>query len=224
MRLSYEQRCLCLLFSAMACTVTADTNHNSPDMGESNVDGSSVANPSVDAQSYVIDLPSNTAIIAPQAFLNAQGRVAINQSAGVQNSQTNSHAIGGQVVILSNQKNPYIADSTYGDAINQTSIEELAFENSQGLISINQVSGQGNIQANLGAIALQSVVGFGLDDKSLESVTSPSALPIGHLENNQSFIAPDSFENVQGIVQINQISGDGNTAINQFSLQLPSGN
>lgn len=217
MRLRYGQRCLCLLFGTIAFTVAADGNGSDK---ESPNDGSLNGG----YQSYSLSSPSNIAIVAPQAFFNVQGRVAINQSAGEINLQTNSHAIGGQVVILSHQKNPYIADSTYGDAINQTSIEELAFENSQGLISINQVSGQGNMQANLGAIGLQAVVGLGLDDKSLENVTSLSALPMGHLDNHQSFIAPDSFENVQGIVQINQISGDGNTAINQFSLQLPSGN
>jgi len=166
----------------------------------------------------------NTSSIESQTFLNVSGRLGLNQSAGDHNLQTNSHAVGSYVVIVSDQKNPYLDSTSNEAAYNVTTIEELAFEGAQGLISINQVSGQGNIQANLGAIALQSISGLGIDDSALDNVASPTNVAPLFGSNNVSRIANDSFLNAQGIIQINQISGDGNSAINQFSLQLPSGN
>lgn len=166
----------------------------------------------------------NRSTVGTKSFSNNSGRIAINQAAGDSNLQTNSHAIADQVIILSDQQNPYLKLLDGHTANNLTHIEELAFENAQGLVSINQASGQGNIQANLGAIALQSVIGLGLDDSALDNIVSPTALPLERNDTNHAVIAPDSFENAQGIVQINQVSGDGNSAINQFSLQLPSGN
>mgnify|MGYP001027001003 CR=1 FL=1 len=166
----------------------------------------------------------NSTTVGTKSFSNNSGRIAINQAAGGSNHQTNSHAIGDRVVILSDQKNPYLSLAEPSNGQNLSYIEALAFENAQGLISVNQVSGQGNIQANLGAIALQSVIGLGLDDSALDNIASPTVLPLDHKDSNLSVIAPNSFENAQGIVQINQISGDGNSAINQFSLQLPRGN
>lgn len=166
----------------------------------------------------------NLSAVGTKSFSNNSGRIAINQAAGDSNLQSNSHAIADQVIILSDQQNPYLKLLNGNTANNLTHIEELAFENAQGLVSVNQVSGQGNIQANLGAIALQSVIGLGLDDSALDNIVSPTAMPLEHNDTNHAVIAPDSFENAQGIVQINQVSGDGNSAINQFSLQLPSGN
>lgn len=174
--------------------------------------------------SQLIQHVDNHATVGTKSFSNNSGRIAINQAAGNRNLQSNSHAIADQVIILSDQQNPYLKQLGSNTAYNLTHIEDLAFENAQGLISVNQVSGQGNIQANLGAIALQSVIGLGLDDSALNNIVSPTALPLERNDTNHAVIAPDSFENAQGIVQINQVSGDGNSAINQFSLQLPSGN
>lgn len=166
----------------------------------------------------------NSASIAPKAFNNTSGRLGINQSAGDRNLQTNSHAMGDHVVIRSDQINPYLDLSLSDPEYNVTIIEEFAFEGAQGLISINQVSGHANVQANLGAIAMQSISGLGVEDSALDNVTSPTNSTPLFGNNDVTHIANDSFSNVQGIVQINQVSGDGNSAINQFSLQLPSGN
>ena len=116
------------------------------------------------------------------------------------------------------------------ESINSSVIESQAFVGAQGLIGINQVSGSGNTQANLGTIELATVNGLGLNalglsDSALTQVSSsPSPISVGQQASNSTDIALDSFSEVQGIVQLNQISGDGNTAINRFSLQLSSGN
>ncbi|GIU50538.1 hypothetical protein TUM4438_36870 [Shewanella sairae] len=201
MKLSNVQKYLCLSLAGFSFVVWSNGN-----------------------ESTRIQHVDNNSTVGNQTFSNNSGRIAINQAAGDSNLQSNSHAIADQVVILSNQKNPYLNLTGSSTGHNLSYIEELAFENAQGLISVNQVSGQGNIQANLGAIALQSVIGLGLEDSALDSIVSPTALPLERNDTNHAVIALDSFENAQGIVQINQISGDGNSAINQFSLQLPSGN
>ena len=67
-------------------------------------------------------------------------------------------------------------------------------------------------------------MGQGLNDEALTQVTSQMAPSSYQLSYYQADIAPDSFLDAQGVMQVNQISGDNNVAINQFSLQLPSGN
>lgn len=163
-------------------------------------------------------------LIGTGTFVNVQGRTAINLAAGDQNVQTNTHVLGGNISLMSLQENLFnnvLADEY--DAVNNSVIESMAFAGAQGLIGINQVSGQGNTQANLGTIELATVNGQGLSDHSLTQVSS-SPNPVVGQSTNSTDIALDSFFEAQGIVQVNQISGDGNTAINRFSLQLSSGN
>ncbi len=167
---------------------------------------------------------NNAATISSQSFSHAIGRIAINQASGSDNLQSNSHGIGGVVIIASQQINPYLVFANLVSEQNSTAIDSLAFENTQGLISTNQVSGQGNIQANLGVIALQSMVLTGLEDSALGHVVSTPSSSQFSQSRDSVFMAVDSFKNAQGIVQVNQVSGDGNSAINQFSLQLSSGN
>ncbi|ACA88385.1 hypothetical protein [Shewanella woodyi] len=172
-----------------------------------------------------------TSSIGSGSFQNVQGRTAVNIAAGDQNVQANAHSIGPSVTLLSIQEslfNDPILDEY--ESINSSVIESQAFVGAQGLIGINQVSGRGNTQANLGTIELATVNGLGLSalglsDSALTQVSSsPSPISVGQQASNSTDIALDSFSEVQGIVQLNQISGDGNTAINRFSLQLSSGN
>ena len=163
--------------------------------------------------------------IGTGTFVNVQGRTAINLAAGDQNIQTNTHVLGDNVSLISLQENFFndlLADDY--DAVNYSVIESKAFAGAQGLIGINQVSGQGNVQANLGTIELATVNGLGLSDSALTQVSSSPTPHVAGRATNTTDIALDSFSEAQGIVQVNQISGDGNTAINRFSLQLSSGN
>jgi hypothetical protein len=174
-----------------------------------------------------------TSIIATKVMQGA-GRAAINQAAGDHNLQSNSHVLGQSTSLHSLQKHnvqPLVSFVTRSDLQAQLEDDELhlsvidsqAFAHFQGLVSVNQVSGQGNIQTNLGSIALASIAGLGLSDDALTQVSSQIA-PSFHPSQYHVDIAPDSFLEAQGVVQINQISGDSNIAVNQFSLQLPSGN
>ncbi|CAM4377271.1 hypothetical protein [Shewanella denitrificans] len=174
-----------------------------------------------------------TSVISSKVMQGA-GRAAVNQASGDHNIQSNSHVFGQSTSIESIQKNdlhPLAAFSNAvefqamldDDELHVSFIDSQAFANFQGLASINQVSGQNNIQTNLGSIALASIAGLGLSDDALTQVSSQS-VPSFQTSQYHADIAPDSFLDAQGVMQVNQISGDGNIAVNQFSLQLPSGN
>ncbi|MEI6860197.1 MAG: hypothetical protein V5788_10605 [Shewanella sp.] len=170
-------------------------------------------------------LAEQTTSIHTGAFKHVQGRIAVNLAAGDQNVQANTHVIGGSVTLLSLQQNLFseVPSDDY-ETNNISVIDSQAFFSAHGLIGINQVSGHGNSQANLGTIELATINGQGLSDRALTQVSSSSSPLVVGQSSNFTDIALDSFSDVQGIVQINQISGDGNTAINRFSLQLSSGN
>jgi hypothetical protein len=174
-----------------------------------------------------------TSIISSKVMQGA-GRAAVNQASGDHNIQSNSHVFGQSTSIKSIQQNDLHPLAAFSNAVELQAmvddeefhlsfIDSQAFANFQGLASINQVSGQNNIQTNLGSIALASIAGFGLSDDALTQVSSQS-VPSFQTSQYHADIAPDSFLDAQGVLQVNQISGDGNIAVNQFSLQLPSGN
>jgi len=171
----------------------------------------------------------NASVIGTHVMQGA-GRASINQASGDFNIQSNSHALGYRASINTSNYNqrPQTIAQQDGSVLYSSVIDSQAFAQFQGLASINQVSGELNIQANIGSIAmdstLETIVGQGLNDDALTQVSSQIAPSSFQLSYYQAEIAPDSFLNAQGVMQVNQISGDNNVAINQFSLQLPSGN
>ncbi|AZG72044.1 hypothetical protein [Shewanella livingstonensis] len=162
--------------------------------------------------------------------MQGAGRASINQAAGDFNIQSNSHALGYSTSIetINYSQLPQSASPSEPNKQRLTVIDSQAFALFQGLASINQVSGELNMQANIGSIAmdstLETIMGLGLNDQALTQVSSQLAPSSYQLSHYQAEIAPDSFLDAQGVMQVNQISGDNNVAINQFSLQLPSGN
>lgn len=163
--------------------------------------------------------------IAQGTFQGSRGNVAINQAAGDHNLQANGHVIGDTVSLQHHQGTNLVLDPEHNNT-SSSRIESQAFTDFEGLLSINQVSGTGNIQANLGSIALSSSGYHSLSDNALTQVAGSGTpqLPTTQSGQQRSEIALDSFSGAQGAVQANQISGDQNIAINQFSLQSPNGN
>lgn len=177
------------------------------------------------AHSYADD----SSVIGSHVMQGA-GRASINQAAGDFNIQSNSHALGhrASIQIINYNQLPQSTSITEVSKQLTSVIDSQAFAQFQGLASINQVSGEQNMQANIGSIAmdstLETIMGQGLNDEGLTQVSSQIAPSSYQLSHYQADIAPDSFLDAQGVMQVNQISGDNNVAINQFSLQLPSGN
>ncbi|QDE29962.1 MULTISPECIES: hypothetical protein [Shewanella] len=162
--------------------------------------------------------------------MQGAGRASINQAAGDFNIQSNSHALGQRTSIKTIDYSQLTQPRLLPESTKQLTavIDSQAFAQFQGLASINQVSGEQNIQANIGSIAmdstLETIMGQGLNDEALTQVSGQMTPASYQSSYYQADIAPDSFLDAQGVMQVNQISGDNNVAINQFSLQLPSGN
>ncbi|MGL4614713.1 MAG: hypothetical protein ACRCVV_12610 [Shewanella sp.] len=172
---------------------------------------------------------SDKSLIEAQAFSQVRGRLGVNQAAGELNTQTNSHAIGHsasvQVTILpTSELQNQLSTLSNSPRLTHSKIDSLSFANVEGLLSVNQVSGQGNAQANLGVIALNPSAQVMTDAQMLE-VNSALPLPQANVASLTSItdIGRDSLFQARGMVQINQISGSNNAAVNQFSLQFSSG-
>ena len=95
---------------------------------------------------------------------------------------------------------------------------------------VNQSSGSGNSQVNGVAIALGAPGSFAAVelgdlelasqvsavDKQLQKVLGGTAKE----PSMEAMIADDSFSNAQGIVQVNQVVGNGNRTVNALSVSL----
>ncbi|MDV3255389.1 MAG: hypothetical protein LOX98_08175 [Lysobacter sp.] len=171
------------------------------------------------------------AVIEGQAAAGTSGRIAVNQAAGTGNAQANLAAIaiadgGTGLVGLQARQQP-----TAGalDRAASAQLRDGAFSASQGLLSVNQVAGSGNAQANLFAIGQLGspavALVAGVDDAALAGVagdtTSGGAQPTSR--PREAFIADDAFRGSQGVVQVNQTAGVGNASTNAIVLQLPGG-
>lgn len=184
-------------------------------------------------------LPHVSAAIADDAGRAARGRTAVNLAAGRGNLQANLAAIslssnsGRGLVGLQLRQRPATGDRRV-DA--SASIQGGAFAQSQGLLSVNQAAGSGNAQANLFAIgqhssplAASGVAGLrdiaGVDDAALAAVAGE--VPINTTDTppplREAVIAGDAFRGSQGVVQVNQTAGVGNSSANAIVLLLPGG-
>ncbi len=190
--------------------------------------------------------PQDEATVAGVAAGQAQGRIAINQAAGSGNAQVNLGAMasadGGLAVASVHAHKRTQRGTRERDAV--TRIHDGALSGSAGLLSVNQTAGSGNAQANL-FLAGQGVsgpqmsgegpLGFaatglqgisGIDDAALAAVAGDATTTEGAAApswRREAVIADDAFRGSQGVVQVNQAAGVGNTATNAIVLQLPGG-
>ncbi|MBU2761779.1 hypothetical protein [Acidithiobacillus sulfurivorans] len=111
-------------------------------------------------------------------------------------------------------------------SVNQSSsvIEGNAFVNGTGVMAINEVAGVGNAQANsvqmvIGAIrpVSNNILSQNITNSAKQDPSStPNSL-------NNVVISPTAFKGAEGIAQINQVSGSGNTSANSFALGIAPG-
>ena len=100
-------------------------------------------------------------------------------------------------------------------------IEANTLQNSHGLIAINQVSGSNNAQLN------DMTLAFGENIKLVSDISLSVRPSGGHNtkddegSNNKSFyLDQDSLKGTRGTIQINQIAGNGNIAVNRVSMPI----
>jgi len=183
------------------------------------------------------DLSQTPASVAPdyvtQSVIDAEalggsvGVVAVNVAAGDANLQTNAAALaqnvnGGSTARVAATQLANL-DSNLAPDVAIARIGGHAFAGSAGLISINQASGQANAQANGVAFALgidgEAIAESVLAQTLPESVTPAEPGP-PRKGLREAAIADTAFEGAQGVVQVNQSAGSGNTTANRFALQV----
>ena len=93
--------------------------------------------------------------------------------------------------------------------------------NARGLISVNQAAGSGNAQLNDIALAFGDNIQM-LSDISL-AIRPPAANSLDGTDdiNNKSvYLDNNSLKGASGTIQLNQIAGNGNVAVNRVSMPI----
>ncbi len=169
------------------------------------------------------------AIIGDHAGAGSQGRIAVNQAAGVGNAQANlaaiAHAQNG--IGLADTKSRQQATPAQRAAAASATISGSAFDDTQGALSVNQVAGAHNLQLNTIAIGTGGVALLATaDDAALAETTGSAPSTEGTATaspDRRALIDTDALRGSQGVVQVNQTAGVGNLSTNAIVLQLPGG-
>ena len=189
-------------------------------------------------QSSFIQANDNDFVIVPSyitessidgdALSGASGAIGVNMVAGDDNLQANAAAIaispnGLARTHISSHQATAIGQATAPDS-SIAGIRDNAFANSTGILSINQISGGSNVQANGVSFAYGLEVTPVTDAALAQEVTGNTTdLSANGLDKSSLHIADieaTAFENSRGIVQINQTAGSGNATRNNFALRI----
>lgn len=174
------------------------------------------------AQAFV----SATATIATGAGNGTTGAVTINETAGLDNAQSNQLALGMGASGASQAgiSQAAIASARVGDTAAR--IEGTAFSQVSGALMVNQSAGVGNLQRNSTVVGTLGAGVRAASDTELSEAAPHHGglgLPVGGRCMPEASISGDAFKHISGIVQVNQTSGAGNATANSFVLRPPAG-
>jgi hypothetical protein len=175
----------------------------------------------------VSNLNVTSSEISGQSLSHVHGIVRVNQAAGDSNVQNNSTAIANSQtgVALSKviNKQQVGSDQAVMPDVMVTGIGDNALRGARGLVSINQVSGGQNRQANTLSIAISH--NGEVSDSSLAD-TRPD-VPVNRPDSSshantrrEASIGGSAFAGASGIVQVNQVAGMGNTSSNRVEMSV----
>jgi hypothetical protein len=169
---------------------------------------------------------------ANQSGNGSQGIIELNQDAGDSNNQGNAVAIAAtasdtsaaiaSVVLESEQR----ASASTSEPTVQSNTISGSFNNTSGIVQLNQTTGQGNVQLNAIAVAFAAGADFSpaLTDVQLHAVAAPvsgggtSSAAVGSTNS-----LSDSFNGFKGIAQVQQIAGDSNVVVNVVAIASSGG-
>ena len=165
-------------------------------------------------------------VISDQVARGARGATAINRAAGDSNLPANDAATVFGRGVATTDLRQYVGFQ--GSALGMRSdlhIGGEAFNNTRGWLAINQAGGKGNAQGNGMAIAVGE--GGALTEQSLEQVVAAQGALTdsdGEPTDQRSItVAPSTFRDARGVIQLNQSAGEGNANSNRFSLRVTGG-
>ncbi|MFQ2102254.1 hypothetical protein [Aeromonas sanarellii] len=165
-------------------------------------------------------LAENRVDLGSQALSNIRGTMGVNMVSGNNNQQGNlaAIAISGPAVIQFSQLNQATTNLNGNQSV---AILGSALSQNQGLVGINQGAGEGNQQLNAFALSLDDS-GIGVvTDISLS--TSVAKTPGGKPPANTTtsiYLDDTALTGSKGVIQVNQVTGQGNQSVNMVSLPL----
>lgn len=173
----------------------------------------------------------NDSLIDSRVFANSTGAIGLNMAAGDGNAQLNAGAlavaVGQGVASLVTARQNVQLNEIAASTLQRSTIATGALANVSGLVSVNQVSGESNAQANGFAI------GLGLEGQVLAEADLAAEVT-GNLtyqetgegaaeRSLEARIENGAFRAAKGLVQINQLAGAGNKTANKFALEVSTG-
>lgn len=168
------------------------------------------------------DINTNINGIESGSLSNVSGVIGVNIAAGDNNAQANirSITVGKNVQALSRSQIKTFALSDNEAA--SVSIGANALTNARGLVSINQAAGSGNIQINDIAIALGENIQINSESLLMVRIPKTAAQENNDQQTANKKVSLDSssLKGASGAIQLNQIAGHGNIAVNRVSMPL----
>ena len=167
-----------------------------------------------------------------QAFDGARGAIAINMAAGDLNQQGNLHGFSsGELADSHVVAIQHHTGNQYDAPLHATaSIGGGAFRQASGLVSINQASGSGNAELNIVTAALANQGIRETTDGGLSSLVFANAgeqpLPdstVSKPGTRSVAVEATALQGFEGVLQLNQIAGSGNSTGNRFGLSVHGG-
>lgn len=163
----------------------------------------------------------NRVDLGSQALSNIRGAMGVNMVSGDNNQQGNlaAIAISGPAVIQFSQQNQSTTNLTGHQSV---AILGSALSHNQGLVGINQGAGEANQQLNAFALSLNDDSGIGVvTDINLSTSVATSPSGKGSAPSTTSIYLDDNaLTGTKGVIQVNQVTGQGNQAVNMVSLPL----
>ena len=162
----------------------------------------------------------NRVDLGSQALSNIRGAMGVNMVAGNNNQQGNLAAIAlsGPAIVQFSQQNQSATNLNGNQSV---AILGSALSQSQGLVGINQGAGEANQQLNAFALSLDdSGIGVVTD---INLSTSVAKTPSGKVPPNTTtsiYLDDNALTGSKGVIQVNQVTGQGNQAVNMVSLPL----
>jgi len=167
-----------------------------------------------------------TSIIAPSAATSTTGALAVNETAGVDNAQSNQLTITNSNVAINVNGDEQLATITARLKDASVTIGAGAFTNTTGAMMVNQSAGVGNVQSNTALIGNGAIGVVAATDGELSAAAASNGSQ-GQLAQaggiREVRIENAAFRNATGLVQVNQTAGAGNATANSFVLRPPAG-
>ncbi|GHD66402.1 hypothetical protein [Jeongeupia chitinilytica] len=183
----------------------------------------------VSAAAHAVD----TALISDSG-IGAQGVLSVNVSAGEYNQAANLRAIavnpdGTAVAVVKGGAVQGTVEKPAIGSVQTAHIGGAAFAGFNGVLGVNQQAGRGNVSANLLGVAMGAKTGVATsfevshaDDSLLAgNAANPLQQVLGEATSVQQVgIDSGAFLGASGVVQINQVAGNGNVTSNALAVQF----